>query len=170
MQRPEIFIIIFFLIYFFFPIRNWVVKKGEIFAVIIFAFLLPIMIEPVWDYNHSQWTLFIFGVPVFFTLYWIALVFFSINISDSFLKISSKRFTGIKSHWLNLLTDIISFCLIGTVCECILYGLKSYNYIKGTELGFIPILNVPVILPLGYVGIGVFAAHTFRIKRKEKII
>jgi hypothetical protein len=128
------------------------------------------MIEPVWDYNHSQWTFFIFGVPVFFTLYWIALVFFSINISDSLLKISSKRFSGIKSHWLNLLTDIISFCLIGTVCECIFHSLKSYNYIKGTELGFIPILNVPLILPLGYVGIGVFAAHTFRIKRKGKII
>ena len=170
MQKPEIFIIIFFLIYFFFPIRSWIVKKGEIIAVIIFAFFLPITIQPVWDYNLSQWTLFIFGVPVFFTLYWIALVFFSINISDALLKISSKRFSRIKSHWLNLLTDTLSFCLIGTLCECIFHSLKSYNYIKGTELGFIPILNVPLILPLGYIGMGIFAAHTFRIKRKEKII
>ena len=170
MQKSEIFILLFFLIYFIFPLRKWTVKKNEFFSVILLALFFPFILEPIWGYTRSEWTIFIFNVPLFFILYWAVVISFSVNLSDYFLNKFLKQLRFIPPIWLNLLTDIISFALVGTLCESVLHSLNAYNYTMGTDFGFIPLLNIPVILLLGYVGLGIFGAHTFRKKKEEGVI
>jgi len=170
MQKSEIFILIFFLIYLIFPLRKWTVKKNEFLSVILFALFFPFVLEPIWVYTRSEWTVFIFNVPLFFILYWVVVISFSVNLSDYFLNKFSKKMRFISILWLNLLTDIVFFGFIGTLCETVLHSLNAYNYTMGTDLGFIPLINVPVILLLGYVGLGIFGAHTFRKKKEEGVI
>lgn len=170
MTTSEILIIIFFLIGLFLPPRPWIVKKNEFKAGVVFALVFPLVMQPIWIYRPEAWTLYIFHTPLFIMLYWLVFITLSINISDWMASCFCGRMRKDKSYGLILLTDIFAFGILGMLCESIFFHLGCFGYSKGVSFGSFGLFEIPYIVIFGYVGLAVFGARTFRLKKKERIL
>jgi len=166
MTLAEILITLFFLVYLFFPKRPAVERIREFVSVSIFGISFPYLMKPVWQYHPNFWSLFIRNVPIFIILYWIIIISFAINVSDKIVKKFEKPRQLHRQKWIYLISDLAVFGILGLMGEGLLYKIGSFEYIHGRDLGVIPVLNIPLIILFGYIGIAIFGSHTLRYKRK----
>lgn len=166
MTLAEILITLFFLVYLLFPKRPAVEKIKEFVSVSIFGISFPYLMKPVWQYHPNFWSVFIRNVPVFIILYWIIIISSAVNVSNKIVKKVEKTQHFHKQKWVYLVSDIAAFGILGLMGESLLHQIGSFSYIHGSDFGIIPILNVPLIIPCGYMGLAIFGAHTFRYKKK----
>lgn len=169
MTISEILIVLFCLFVSFVPPRPWGLKKTEFKAGIIFALIFPLVMQPIWSYRSEAWTFFVFQTPFFMLLYWLAFISFSINISDWLGNRITTRMRKFNSYGVILVTDIISFGILGMIWESIFYRLGSYEYSKGLSFGRLGLFDIPYIIIFGYIGLAIFGGQSFRLKKKARV-
>lgn len=166
MTLAEILITLFFLVYLFLPKRPAVEKIKEFVSVSVFGVFFPFLMKPVWQYHPNAWSLFIRNIPVFIILYWIIIISLAVNISDRAVKKIEKKKNIKENKWLYLVSDIAVFMVLGIMGESLLYQIGSFAYMQGNGFGVLPVLNIPLIIPCGYIGLAFFGAPSFRFKKK----